>query len=216
MKAYLFNDVKPASRSAVVAQKKPAVKETDSLCPYCGVGCALTFVVDQEKNRILYTRGRDGAPNAGRLCVKGRYGFDYAMHEQRLTTPLIRRAATPKAFPPWAERRRKHEPGGRVDYNEILPHFREAGWDEALDLVAARLKQIRDTHGGDALAGFGSAKGSNEEAYLFQKLVRVAFGTNNVDHCTRLCHASVAALQEASLRRGDQRRARCRMPTLRS
>ena len=200
MKFYRFNDVKPAGQGAVVAQKRPEVKEIDSLCPYCGVGCTLTFVVDQEKNRILYTRGRDGAPNAQRLCVKGRYGFDYAMHEQRLTTPLIRKAGSYPKGPLSAlvkESAGKHKPGGRVEYNEILPHFREAGWDEALDLVAARLKQIRDTHGGDALAGFGSAKGSNEEAYLFQKLVRAAFGTNNVDHCTRLCHASsVAALLE--------------------
>ena len=75
--------------------------------------------------------------------------------------------------------------------------FREASWDEALELAGGTLAQIRDAHGGGALAGFGSAKGSNEEAYLFQKLVRTGFGSNNVDHCTRLCHASsVAALLE--------------------
>ncbi len=200
MKAYFLNDIKAASKSAIAAHQTPKVKETDSLCPYCGVGCALTFVVDEDKNRILYTRGRDGAPNAERLCVKGRYGFDYAMHEQRLTKPLIRKAGSYPKGPLSAMAKAstgKRKPGGRVDYNETLPHFREASWDEALDLVAGRLKQIRDTHGGDALAGFGSAKGSNEEAYLFQKLVRAVFGTNNVDHCTRLCHASsVAALLE--------------------
>src|SRR5713226_195220 len=200
MKAYFLNDIKAASKSAIAAHQTPKVKETDSLCPYCGVGCALTFVVDEDKNRILYTRGRDGAPNAERLCVKGRYGFDYAMHEQRLTKPLIRKAGSYPKGPLSAMAKAstgKRKPGGRVDYNETLPHFREASWDEALDLVAGRLKQIRDTHGGDALAGFGSAKGSNEEAYLFQKLIRAVFGTNNVDHCTRLCHASsVAALQE--------------------
>ncbi|MBI4562506.1 MAG: formate dehydrogenase subunit alpha, partial [Candidatus Rokubacteria bacterium] len=137
--------------------------------------------------------------NQGRLCVKGRYGFDYALHPQRLTVPLVRR---PEFYPKGplsgdvrGDGRRK--PGGLVDYAEVLPAFREATWDEALDLVARRLQSIRAAHGPRALAGFGSAKCSNEEAYLFQKLVRAAFGTNNVDHCTRLCHASsVAALLE--------------------
>jgi len=195
MKADQPEDVQiPAVESA------SPIKAVDSLCPYCGVGCALTFMVDTDQNRILYTRGRDGAANAERLCVKGRYGFDYAMHEQRLTQPLIRKQNSyPKG--PLSTMAKDHpatyKPGGRVDYNELLPHFREASWDEALDRVADELKRIRDQHGGDALAGFGSAKGSNEEAYLLQKLVRAVFGTNNVDHCTRLCHASsVAALLE--------------------
>jgi formate dehydrogenase major subunit len=194
-----------APRSAPAAA--PArLKEVESLCPYCGVGCALTFVVDERANRILYTKGRDGAANAERLCVKGRYGFDYAMHPHRLTVPLIRKSASyPKgALSPLTQssmagykKGKERKPGGLVDYRHVLPHFREASWDEALDRVAWGLKALRDAHGGDALAGFGSAKGSNEEAYLFQKLVRAAFGTNNVDHCTRLCHASsVAALLE--------------------
>ncbi len=172
-------------------------RAVDTLCPYCGVGCAVTYVADPERNRILYARGRDGAANAGRLCVKGRYGFDYADHAQRLTRPLIRReSAYPKGQLSPLEKRPK-KPGGPVDYDDLLPHFREASWDEALDLVAGRLKTIRDRHGSQALAGLGSAKGSNEEAYLFQKLVRAVFGSNNVDHCTRLCHASsVAALVE--------------------
>src|SRR5205823_6395419 len=86
---------------------------------------------------------------------------------------------------------------GVVDYAEVLPAFREATWEEALDLIASRLKEIKALHGSGARAGFGSAKCSNEEAYLFQKLFRAALGTNNVDHCTRLCHASsVAALLE--------------------
>jgi formate dehydrogenase major subunit len=194
-------------QSHSVPAKAPArLKEVDSLCPYCGVGCALTFVVDEQRNSILYTKGRDGAANSERLCVKGRYGFDYAMHPHRLTVPLIRKETSyPKgalsglvknSIPSKAPRKNR-KPGGLVDYQEVLPHFREATWDEALDLIASRFKGIRDTHGGDALAGFGSAKCSNEEAYLFQKLVRAAFGTNNVDHCTRLCHASsVAALLE--------------------
>ena len=177
------------------------VKRVESICPYCGVGCALTYVVDEQQNRILYAEGRDGAPNAGRLCVKGRYGFDYTSHPQRLTVPLIRREQSYPKGPLSSGVRRagkgRRKAGGLVDYGEILPHFREASWEEALELTAGRLKTLRDTHGGDSLAGFGSAKGSNEEAYLFQKLVRAAFGTNNVDHCTRLCHASsVAALLE--------------------
>jgi formate dehydrogenase major subunit len=194
--------IRPSPRGRAAAP--PAeLKQVESLCPYCGVGCALTFVVDERKNAIVYTKGRDGAPNAERLCVKGRYGFDYAMHPHRLTAPLIRKVSSyPKG--PLSGMTRHTIPGGRdrkagglVDYRDVMPHFREASWDEALDLVASRLKDIRDTHGGDALAGFGSAKGSNEEAYLFQKLVRAVFGTNNVDHCTRLCHASsVAALLE--------------------
>ncbi|MCZ6472966.1 MAG: formate dehydrogenase subunit alpha [SAR324 cluster bacterium] len=183
------------------ASRTAQVKAVDSICPYCGVGCALTYYVDPAQNRILYVEGRKGAPNDGRLCVKGRYGFDYATHAQRLTKPLIRKTESYPKGPLSAENQEgasgPRKPGGLVDYGQVLPHFREASWEEALDLAAGGLKEIRDTHGSDFLAGFGSAKGSNEEAYLFQKLVRAAFGTNNVDHCTRLCHASsVAALME--------------------
>ena len=176
--------------------------QVDSVCPYCGVGCALTLNVDQQANKIVYVDGRDGDSNHGRLCVKGRYGFDYASHHQRLTRPLIRRRSHYPKGPLSADVRGEgghgpRKPGGIVDDGEVLPAFRPADWDEALDLVAGRLQGIREAHGPGALAGFGSAKCSNEEAYLFQKLVRTAFGTNNVDHCTRLCHASsVAALME--------------------
>ena len=156
--------------------------QVDSVCPYCGVGCLLTFNV--KNDHIQYVEGRDGPSNQGRLCVKGRYGFDYVHHPARLTRPLIRKPGTTKT-------------------TEIIPsralhrYFREATWEEALDLAASGLRSIRDAQGSQALAGFGCAKGSNEEAYLFQKLVRTGFGTNNVDHCTRLCHASsVAALLE--------------------
>jgi formate dehydrogenase major subunit len=160
-----------------------ADKTVDSLCPFCGVGCQLTYHV--KDNIILRVEGRDGPANHGRLCVKGRYGFDYVHNRQRLTKPLIRRAGVPKSA------------DFVVDPDNPLAVFREATWEEALDLAAGKLRGIRDTRGPQALAGFGSAKGSNEEAYLFQKLVRTGFGTNNVDHCTRLCHASsVAALLE--------------------
>jgi formate dehydrogenase major subunit len=168
----------------------------ESVCPYCGVGCALTYHV--KDNRILWAEGRDSPGNRGRLCVKGRYGWDYALHAQRLTKPLIRR---PEFYPKGplsdAVRGERGGHGGVVDYAEVMPAFREASWDEALGLIARRLNEIKRAHGSGALAGFGSAKGSNEEAYLFQKLMRAVLGTNNVDHCTRLCHASsVAALME--------------------
>jgi formate dehydrogenase major subunit len=170
----------PAGGAALVEPER----SVDTLCPYCGVGCALTYHVRGE--RIVAVEGRDGQANAGRLCVKGRYGHDYAHHPQRLKAPLVRRADAP---PKHAEQ--------PLDPATVHGWFREASWDEALDLAAVGLRTIRDTHGARALAGFGSAKGSNEEAYLFQKLVRLGLGSNNVDHCTRLCHASsVAALLE--------------------
>jgi formate dehydrogenase major subunit len=160
-----------------------ADRKVDSVCPYCGVGCLLTYHV--KDNRIVQVQGRDGPSNHGRLCVKGRYGFDYVVHRHRLTKPLVRKPGVPKTK------------DFVVDPDNWRAAFREATWEEALDLAAGGLCEIRDRHGKKALAGFGSAKGSNEEAYLFQKLVRTGFGSNNVDHCTRLCHASsVAALME--------------------
>ncbi len=147
------------------------------------MGCQLTYHVHD--NAIVRVEGRDGPANHERLCVKGRFGFDYVGHPHRLTTPLIRREGMPKSA------------DFTVDPANPLSVFREATWDEAMTLASDSLRRIRDTRGPNALAGFGSAKGSNEEAYLFQKLVRTGFGTNNVDHCTRLCHASsVAALLE--------------------
>jgi formate dehydrogenase major subunit len=158
-------------------------RKVDSLCPFCGVGCQLTYHVRDE--RIDWVEGRDGPANHGRLCVKGRFGFDYAASPDRLTVPLVRRDDAPK----------------NADFARVpadwRDQFRETSWEEAMARAADGLAAIRDTRGPSALAGFGSAKGSNEEAYLFQKLVRTGFGTNNVDHCTRLCHASsVSALLE--------------------
>jgi formate dehydrogenase major subunit len=158
-------------------------RRVDSLCPFCGVGCQLTYHV--RDGRIDWVEGRNGPANRGRLCVKGRFGFDYAASPERLTVPLVRRDGVAK------------EPSFDRVPADWRDAFREVDWDEALDRAAGGLARIRDTVGPQALAGFGSAKGSNEEAYLFQKLVRTGFGTNNVDHCTRLCHASsVAALLE--------------------
>ena len=158
-------------------------RSVNSLCPYCGVGCQTKVYVKDEK--IVQIDGRDGPANQNRLCVKGRFGFDYVDHPHRLTKPLIRKAGIAK------------DPHMQIADDAWGEVFREASWEEALDVAAAGLKAMRDREGPQALAGFGSAKGSNEEAYLFQKLVRTGFGTNNVDHCTRLCHASsVAALME--------------------
>ena len=158
-------------------------REVHSVCPYCGVGCQLTYHIKDDK--LLYVTGRNGPANENRLCVKGRFGFDYVTHPHRLTQPLIRKEGVAK---------HAHD---TVDPANPWTHFRAATWEEALDRAAVGLKTIRDRDGSKALAGFGSAKASNEEAYLFQKLVRAGFGTNNVDHCTRLCHASsVAALLE--------------------
>jgi formate dehydrogenase major subunit len=159
-----------------------ADKTVDSVCPFCGVGCLLTYHVKQ--NKIIFVNGKDGPANRNRLCVKGRYGFDYVHHPHRLTKPLVRKPGVGKSADFVVD------PG---NWSEV---FREATWEEALGLAGDGLKAIREKDR-YALAGFGSAKGSNEEAYLFQKLVRTGFGTNNVDHCTRLCHASsVAALLE--------------------
>ncbi len=153
-------------------------REVESVCPFCGVGCQISLKVKDD--RIKYVDGINGPANEGRLCVKGRFGFDYIHHDHRLTKPLIRRDDAPAK-------------GLNVDPGNYLEVFREATWDEALDAAAKGLSDI----GGQGVAGFGSAKCTNEEAYLFQKMIRQGFGHNNVDHCTRLCHASsVAALME--------------------
>jgi len=164
-------------------KRRLELEEVSSVCPYCGVGCLLSYQIAE--SRIVAVQGRNGPSNRNRLCVKGRFGMDYVHHPHRLTRPLVRREDAPKG------------PDVQVDPADPSTHFRTATWEEALDRAAGGLKRIRDGSGGRALAGFGSAKGSNEEAYLFQKLVRTGFGSNNVDHCTRLCHASsVAALLE--------------------
>src|SRR5882724_8762279 len=158
-------------------------RKVNSVCPYCGVGCQLTYEIKNDK--LIAVTGRDGPANSNRLCVKGRFGFDYVSNPQRLTQPMVRKDGVAKAA------------DDLVDPSNPWTHFRPATWEEALDRAAKGLVKIRDRDGPRALAGFGSAKGSNEEAYLFQKLVRTGFGSNNVDHCTRLCHASsVAALME--------------------
>jgi len=159
-------------------------KKVDSVCPYCGVGCLLTYNV--KNNKILYTEGRDGPSNLSRLCVKGRYGFDYINNDGRLTKPLIRKKGVGKDLDIES-----------FDFERVSEIFEETTWENAINFATSGFNEIKKSDGPSALAGFGCAKGSNEEAYLFQKLIRTGFKTNNVDHCTRLCHASsVVALLE--------------------
>ncbi len=186
----------PATLIDTVGRGDSAIADrtVDSICPYCGVGCQLTYHVKdapaqngagEQRGRILFVEGKDGPSNQNRLCVKGRFGFDYPSHPARLTKPLIRREGMAKGVDP------------DFDPANPLTHFREASWEEALNLATTGLMKLKGQYGPSALAGFGSAKCSNEEAWLFQKLVRTGFGSNHVDHCTRLCHASsVAALME--------------------
>jgi len=152
------------------ARQKPRLCETRPVrttCPYCGVGCQLDVHV--QDGRIQHVLGAPDGHNEGSLCVKGRFALDFTVHPERLTSPLIRRDGV------------------------LVP----ASWDEALDLVASRLLALREEHGPDALGFLASARCTNEENYLFQKLAR-CLGTNNVDHCARLCHApTVTGLMQA-------------------
>jgi formate dehydrogenase major subunit len=166
----------------LVGDSKDYDEEVKSVCPFCGVGCQVSMKVKDGK--VAWVDGIDGPANEGRLCVKGRFGFDYIHHDHRLTKPLIRRDDAPAK-------------GLNVHPDNVLDFYREASWEEAMTFAAGGLAKLRDDRGGKSIAGFGSAKCTNEEAYLFQKLIRQGFGHNNVDHCTRLCHASsVAALME--------------------
>ncbi|MDN3696246.1 formate dehydrogenase subunit alpha [Vibrio cortegadensis] len=150
------------------------LKAVDTICTYCGVGCKLTMYVDEQRNKIQYVEGANSPVNEGMLCVKGRFGFDFIADDNRLTTPLIRKDG-------WLQ---------------------PASWDEAITLVAEKFSAIKNGFGGNALAGFSSAKTTNEDNYAFQKFIRRELGTNNVDHCARLCHASTVTGLEASLGSG--------------
>jgi len=153
-----------------ILKSSPVDKHVQTVCPYCGVGCQMNLAV--KNNCIVRVNGVEGVmPNDGRLCVKGRFGYEFVTSRDRLTQPLIKK-------------------NGR---------FVEAGWDEALDLIAAQFSALKRKYGGDALAGYASAKCTNEDNYIFQKLIRTAFGTNNVDYCTRLCHASTVTAMLRSL-----------------
>ena len=151
-------------------------------CPYCGVGCNLELHI---KNDTIYkvTSPFDGVVNQGNLCVKGRFGYDFIYSKDRVTVPLIRKTA--------------QAPGARTQAFD-RSEWRQISWDEALDYTADRLVEIYNRDGADAMAVYCCAKATNEDNYLLQKLFRALFRTNNVDHCTRLCHAgSVVALQMA-------------------
>ncbi len=150
------------------------LKKVDTICTYCGVGCKLTMHVDEAKNKIRYIEGGDSPVNEGMLCVKGRFGFDFVSSDARLTTPLIRKDG-------WLQ---------------------PASWEEAITLIADKFTAIKQGFGSNALAGFSSAKTTNEDNYAFQKFIRRELGTNNVDHCARLCHASTVTGLEASLGSG--------------
>lgn len=143
-------------------------KKIKTVCPYCGVGCGLEVSV--KDNTIIKIKSSTESPvNRDWLCIKGKFGFEYVSHRERLTTPLIRKSKTQKA------------------------KFEEIGWDEALNLIAEKFSSVKRKYGPDSLAGLASAKCTNEENYLFQKFFRQIIKTNNVDHCARLCHASTIA-----------------------
>ncbi len=133
------------------------LKKESSICIYCGVGCKIDFYTNKE-GKLVKALGNDEGPNRGHLCVKGRFGFDFVQGDKRITSPLIKK-------------------NGK---------FEEATWDEALDLVASKLGEIKKNNGPDSIMAFSSAKCTNEENYLMQKLMRAVIGTNNVDHCARL------------------------------
>ncbi len=158
---------KPHLHTIDVAKIDRLVQTT---CPYCGVGCQLELLVQDDT--VVRSNGVESVmPNDGRLCVKGRFGYDFVHHHERLTKPLIKK-------------------NGR---------FINVSWDEALDFIARRFTDIKEKYGGEALAGYASAKCTNEENYLFQKFIRVVFGNNNIDYCTRLCHASTVTAMLKSL-----------------
>ncbi|MBN2402964.1 MAG: formate dehydrogenase subunit alpha [Spirochaetes bacterium] len=150
------------------------LKTVRTTCPYCGVGCQLNLHMKGEQI-VKITGAEDGAPNYGRLCVKGRFGYDFIYSRDRLTTPLIRQ-----------------ENGD----------FRKASWDEAFDLVAEKFKEIIKESGPDAVAGISCARSINEDSYNMQKLFRAVFQTNNIDHCARVCHAPTVAGLAASFGSG--------------
>ncbi len=215
-------------------------KVVRSVCPYCGVGCQVDLhVKDDAVMRVTSPWIEEDTPNMGSTCVKGRFGYDFSQHKDRLLKPLIRKGWTRKEGkwvyegPAEAGRRRgpwlsideegdrsKPRPPDRSVGKPLIERthaagpddvrdrvatppawytpFREATWDEALELTAQELRRIRDEQGSDAVAAFCSAKCTNEENYVLQRMFRGAFNTNNIDHCTRLCHSSsVSAMQRA-------------------
>jgi formate dehydrogenase alpha subunit len=145
-------------------------KKVKTTCPYCGVGCQLELFI--QNGKIVRSNGVEGVlPNDGRLCVKGRFGYDFVNSPERLKKPLIKKEGK----------------------------FVESSWDEAIELIASKFLEIKQKYGNEALAGYSSAKCTNEDNYLFQKFIRIVFGTNNIDYCTRLCHASTVTAMLRSI-----------------
>ena len=147
-------------KQAKFAGRPWELDKVHTTCTYCGVGCQMDLYI--KDNKIVKVMGNReyNQPNEGSLCVKGRFGMDFISHPDRLKTPLIR-----------------HEKGS---------DFKEASWDEAFAFIADKLKTIKSNYGSDSIGGLASARCTNEENYLFQKLIRAGIGTNNVDHCARL------------------------------
>ncbi len=174
-------------RSRIGQGREWELTHKDTVCGYCGVGCRIDFAL--RDNAILYAQGTPEAPVNGEfLCVKGRFGWDYAVSPDRLTRPLIRRDLAHQlglTSQPW-EMPDTSVLDARLAEDAFLP----VEWDTALDLVADRLARTVKEHGPDAVAGLTSARCTNEDNYLFQKLMRASLGTNNIDHCARLCHSS--------------------------
>lgn len=150
-----------------------ATKRVRTICPFCGCGCSIYLHV-RDNQVIGVSAAEDNSVNGNLLCVKGHYGFDFVNHKERLVKPLIKK-------------------NGNLE---------EASWEEALDLIAERLKWIKQDYGSDSIAFLSSAKCTNEENYLLQKFARAVIGTNNIDHCARLCHASTVAGLSATLGAG--------------
>jgi formate dehydrogenase alpha subunit len=138
---------------------------TKTTCAYCGVGCTLNIYKDENENLIMAKGELENSVNKGRMCVKGRYGHEYTQHPERLTKPMIKR-------------------NGK---------FEEVSWEEAISFTAKRLGEIKEIYGSDSIAVLGSSRCSNEDNYALQKFTRKVIGTNNIDNCARLCHASTVA-----------------------
>lgn len=151
-------------------------KEVDTICPYCGCGCNLTLFV--RRNEVIRVSSKEDTINEGWLCAKGRFGYSFIHSPDRLTKPLIRIAPKENQVPDYVHK------ASDIKY-QISNLFKEVSWDEALDYIAIKLKQIKDKYGADSIGGLSSARCTNEENYLFQKFMRAAIGTNNIDHCAR-------------------------------
>jgi formate dehydrogenase major subunit len=229
----------PQRRFGAEAVRNPD-RVARSVCPYCGVGCQIDIhVKDEQVVRVTSPWIEERTPNQGSTCVKGRFGYDFPQHRDRLKAPLIRKGWVNEGGRwiwtgerprhregPWttieqgAQRRKPRPPERQVGKPPLtgqLPvldeydvrdrvatpdgwysAFREATWEEALSLAAQELDRVKRDFGPDSVAALSSAKCTNEENYVFMRMVRGALGTNNVDHCTRLCHStSVAAMNRA-------------------